>query len=48
MKVSFVVQFINRVEVVVEQIPIGVFTEPHVPCGWDAAFDKYDYFSVVC
>ena len=47
-KVSFVAQLVDYIEAVVEQIPVGVFVEPHVSCGWDAAFDRYDCLSAVC
>ena len=32
MNVSFVAQLVNCIEAMVEQIPVGVLVEPHVPC----------------
>ena len=47
-ELSFVMEFINCIEVMVEQFLICVIVKLHIPCRWNNTFDRYDCLDAVC
>ena len=47
-EMSFVTEFVDCIEVMVEQLLVRFFVELHVSYRWNAALYMYDCLSAVC